>query len=244
MFETLFYQPILNLLIFIYNFVPGHDLGLAIIVLTLVIKLALLPLSKKSIKSQKELQDIQPKVEELKKKYKDNREEMGKKMMELYKENKVNPLSSCLPLLIQLPFLIAVFHVFRKGFENGALDLVYPFITTPATINTVSLGLVDLAQNNFYIALFAGGAQFIQTRMMTTKQPQVKTKGAQDENMMAAMNKQMLYFMPVLTIVIGSTLPGGLTLYWLTVTVFTIIQQWLIFRHKNKQNDLDPATEK
>jgi YidC/Oxa1 family membrane protein insertase len=125
-----------------------------------------------------------------------------------------------------------VFHVFRKGFENGALELVYPFIATPDSINTVSLGLVDLAQSNLYIAFLAGGAQFVQARMMSTKKPAVQSKGAQDENMMAAMNKQMLYFMPVLTVIIGSTLPGGLTLYWLAVTLFTIAQQWIMFYFK------------
>jgi len=241
MFETLFYQPILNLLVFIYNLVPGHDLGIAIILLTLVIKLVLLPLSKKSIKSQKALTDLQPQIEELKKKYKDNREELGRQMMQLYKDNQVNPLSSCLPLLIQLPFLIAVFHVFRNGFENGALELVYPFVATPAAIDTVSFGFVDLAQDNLYIAVLAGAAQFIQTKMMSTQRPPVKNKGSQDEDMMAVMNKQMLYFMPILTVVIGSTLPGGLTLYWLTVTVFTILQQWLLF-HSGKKTDPEPQT--
>ncbi|MCK5211168.1 membrane protein insertase YidC, partial [Candidatus Parcubacteria bacterium] len=112
MFQTFFYQPVLNLLVFLYNIVPGNDLGIAIILLTVVIKLLLLPLSKKSIKSQKALQDLQPQTEELKKKFKDNKEAMSKAMLELYKKNKVNPFSSCLPLIVQLPFLFAVFRVF------------------------------------------------------------------------------------------------------------------------------------
>jgi len=118
MFQTFFYQPILNLLVFLYNIVPGNDLGLAIIALTIIIKLILLPLSKKSLKSQKALQDLQPKVEELKRKYKGKKEELGRAMMGLYKDNKVNPMSSCLPLLIQMPFLYAVFWVFRDGFAG------------------------------------------------------------------------------------------------------------------------------
>ncbi len=236
MFQTFFYQPILNLVVFLYDVIPGHDLGIAIIVLTIIIKLALLPLSKKSIKAQKALQDLQPKMEEIKQKYKDNKEEMSRAIMNLYKENKVNPFGSCLPLLIQLPFLWAVFKVFRNGFENGALDLVYSFVPRPEVINTISLGVVDLSKPNVVLAVLAGVAQFWQVRMMSTKKPPVKSEGAQDENMMAIMNKQMMFMMPALTIFIGLTLPGGLTLYWFITTVLTAVQQIFIFKHKDNND--------
>ena len=162
--QTFFYQPILNLLVFLYNIVPGHDLGITIILLTIVIKLVLLPLSKQSIKSQKSLQTLQPKIDALKKQYVGKKEEMGKAMMELYKENKVNPFSSCLPLLVQFPFLIAVYKVFRDGFAGKSLDMVYPFITQPETINTISMGFLDLSKPNIYLALLAGAAQFWQAK--------------------------------------------------------------------------------
>lgn len=236
-FNTIFYEPMLNLLVFIYNVVPGHDLGIAIVILTIIIKLILLPLSKQSIKSQKALQELQPKIEEIKKKYGDKKEEMGKAMMELYKENKVNPFSSCLPLLIQLPFLIAVFHVFRKGFEDGALDLVYPFITQPEAINSLSLGFLELSEPNIALALLAGAAQYWQAKMMITKKPAVKSTGSKDESMTAIMNKQMLYFMPALTVFIGATLPGGLTLYWFLTTFFTALQQVYVFKQKDKEDN-------
>lgn len=236
-FQTFFYQPILNLVIFLYNIIPGNDLGVAIILLTIIIKLALLPLSKQSIKSQKSLQDLQPKIDEVKKKYANNKEEMGKAMLELYKANKVNPFSSCLPLLIQLPFLLAVFRVFSLGFENGALDLVYPFIARPEIINSMAFGFLDLAKPNIVLAILAGAAQFWQAKMMMTKKPAVESKGAQDENMMAMMNKQMVYFMPGITVFIGLTLPGGLTLYWFITTVLTALQQVYIFGKKNKKDN-------
>ena len=178
-FQTIFYQPVLNLLVLIYNIVPGHDLGIAII------KLILLPLSKQSIKAQKSLQDLQPKINEIKKRYNGKKEEMGKAMMTLYKENKVNPFSSCLPLLIQLPFLLAVFRVFRDGFANSSLNLVYPFITRPEAINTISLGFIDLSARNIPIAVLAGVAQFWQAKMMVTKKAEIHTEGSKDEDMMA-----------------------------------------------------------
>jgi YidC/Oxa1 family membrane protein insertase len=237
----IFYQPILNLLIWLYNIVPGHDLGIAIILLTIIIKVLLLPLSKKAIISQKALQDLQPKIEELKKKYPDNKEEQGKAMIKLYQENKINPLSSCLPLLIQLPFLIAVYQVFMNGLKNGSLDLVYSFIQKPDIINVVSFGFLDLSKPCIPLAVLAGLAQFWQAKMMITKKPPASAgKGALDENMTAMLNKQMLYFMPAFTVFIGISLPGGLTLYWFVVTVLTALQQVFIFNKiLHKQNPAD-----
>jgi YidC/Oxa1 family membrane protein insertase len=237
MFQTFFYQPIFNLLIWLYNIIPGHDLGLAIIALTVIIKLALLPLSKQSIKSQKALQELQPKIDEIKKKYANKKEEQAKAMMELYKQEKVNPFSSCLPLLVQLPFLWAVFRVFRNGLNGGSLDLVYSFISRPETLKLTSFGFLDLSQPNMVLAVLAGLAQFWQAKMMSTKRPEIKSEGSKDENMMAIMNKQMLYFMPVLTVVICMRFPSGLALYWLTTTILTAFQQLYIFKSKKTKND-------
>ena len=118
-FFTLFYQPIFNLLIFLYNIVPLHDLGLAIILLTLIVRLLLYPLSKKAIESKKGLQEVQPEIERIKEKYKNDKEKMGPELMALYKEKNINPFSSCLPILIQLPFLIAIYKVFFNILNNG-----------------------------------------------------------------------------------------------------------------------------
>lgn len=234
LFHLIFYQPILNLLVFLYNIIPGHDIGLAIIAMTVIIKLILLPLSKQSIKSQKSLQGLQPKIDELKKKYADNKEEQGRAMMQLYKQEKVNPFSSCLPLLIQLPFLWAVFIVFKNGLSGQALNDIYSFISNPGIINPLSLGLVNLSKPNIVLAVLAGAAQFWQAKMMVTKRPEVKGPGAKDEDMMAIMNKQMIYMMPILTVVIGMTFPGGLALYWLVTTVLTALQQLYLFKQKEK----------
>lgn len=211
-------------------------MGIAIILLTIVVKLIFLPLSRKSIKSQKALQDLQPKVDEIKKKYADKKEEMGKAMMALYAEHKINPFSSCLPLLIQLPFLWAVFRVFRNGLGNGSLDLVYPFISRPESLSAISMGFIDLSKPIWALAILAGAAQFWQARMMITKKPEVQGGGAKDENMATAMNKQMLYFMPLITIFIGFSLPGGLTLYWFLTTLFTVFQQLFIFKNKDPKD--------
>lgn len=238
LFTTIFYQPILNLLVFLYNTISFQDLGVAIILLTIIIKAILWPLNKKSIKSQKDLQDIQPKIDALKKQYGTDKVGLSQATMNLYKESKINPLSSCLPLLVQLPFLFAVYRVFRDGLNNK-LDLVYPFINQPEVINGIFLGFLDLNKPNIYLAILAGLAQFWQAKMMSTRKPTVKTEGSKDESMTAIMNKQMVYFMPAITIFIGISLPGGLTLYWFIITLLTALQQVITFKgSKKKENSV------
>lgn len=235
LFNLFLYQPLFNLLVFLYNILPFHDIGLAIIILTVIIKLILHPFSTQSLKSQRALQKLQPQLEELKKKYKEQKERLASEMMLLYKKEKVNPFSSCLPLLIQLPFLIAVFQVFRSGLNPESLDLLYPFIQNPGQLNPVSLNIINLAEKNLILAIFAGLAQFFQAKMMVTKKPPSNIAGSKDEGMMAMMNKQMLYFMPIMTVVIGASLPGGLVLYWFLTTVLTILQQFYLFRKDKRE---------
>lgn len=232
LFQVIFYQPLLNLLVFFYNIIPGQDIGLAIIAVTLVIKLILYPFSRQSLKSQKALQQLQPKINELKEKYKNEKEKMASEMMKLYKEEKVNPFSSCLPLIIQLPFLFAVYQVFRTGLTNGSLDLLYPFINNPGSLNPIAFNFFNLAEPNVILAILTGIAQFFQSKMLISTRPIIKSAGSKDEDMTAIMNKQMTYMMPVITVVIGVSLPSGLVLYWFLVTILTILQQFFIFKDK------------
>lgn len=237
-FHTILYQPILNLLVFFYNIIPGHDIGLAIIAITIIIKLILYPLSLQSLRSQKALQEIQPKLEALKKKYAQSKEKMARAMMELYKENKVNPMSSCLPLIIQLPILIAVFQVFRTGLTAEHLEL-YSFIHNPGMLNPVCFSILNLAKPSIPLAVITGILQYFQTKMLTAKKPPqqvAKSPGAKDESMMTIMNKQMQFMMPILTVVIGMTLPSGLMLYWLVSLLLTLVEQFYSFRKPKSES--------
>lgn len=234
LYQVIFYQPVLNVLAFLYNHTA--DLGVAIILLTVVIKLILWPLSKKSIKSQAELQALQPKIDELKKKYGDDKAGLGQATMNLYKEHKINPLSSCLPLLIQLPFLFAVFKVLRVGLSED-LDLVYSFLVKPENIQTISFGFMDLSKPVIYLAVLAGLAQFVQSKMMLAKQKKanIGEEKGKEENIASIMSKQMTYIFPVMTVIFGLSLPGGLTLYWFMFTALTVLQQFITLRkEKNK----------
>lgn len=224
-FNTILYRPLFNGLILIYNILPGHDLGIAIIILTVLIRFIFAPLSKKSIQSQKSMTEIQPKIKEIQNRYKNNKEEQVKEMMALYKKYKVNPMSGCVPLLIQLPILIALYRVFFAGLDLQEFSALYSFVSRPQTLNVMFLGFVNLTiGGNLVLALLAGGSQFIQTKMMMPKKESGKTKDSMDMNQI--MMNQMIYMMPIVTVYIAWKLPAALSLYWITITIFGIIQQY------------------
>ncbi|MFH1973924.1 MAG: YidC/Oxa1 family membrane protein insertase [Patescibacteria group bacterium] len=238
LFTSIIVQPILNLLVWLYDVVPGNDLGVAIIILTVLVKVVLYPLTMAQIKQQRALQAIQPKIEEIRKRLKDDKEAQAKELMDLYRVEKVNPTSSCLPLLIQLPIFIGLYKALSDGLGSNGLELLYPYVANPGTIKTLMFGLIDLAKPNYVLAVLAGGVQFWQSWQIlrkpspTTAPPaEVQGKeGAKDEGMAAAMNKQMMYMMPIVTVFIGISLPGGLTLYWLVMSLLTVAQQALFLR--------------
>jgi YidC/Oxa1 family membrane protein insertase len=233
--KTIFYTPLYNTLVYLYNVLPGHDIGVAIILITALIRLLTLPLNTKSIRSQKVLQELQPKLKELQVKYKDDKEALAKQTMALYAEQKVNPFASCLPLLVQLPFLIALYQVLRNALESKGFDVLYPFVQNPGSINAFSFGIINLAKESWLLALVAGASQFWQGHMLSSvAPPKPVSDSAKDEDMMAMMNKQMKYLMPVMTTFIAWKLPAGLALYWITTNLLAIAQQWWLFRKKQE----------
>lgn len=245
------FEPLFNALLYIQKILPGHDLGLAIILLTLIIKAALYIPSLSGIRASRQLQMLQPKLKAIQTQYKGDKEKLAQEQMKLYKESKVNPLSSCLPLLIQIPFFIGLYQVFISGLKVDAagvltadtLKHVYPFLHgyyEQTAINTVFLGFIDLAKAhgvaNIVLALFAGATQFWQTKMLAApKEPHIKE--ARDESITSATNKQMTYLLPIFTAYLAYTFPAGLALYWITQSVLTIIQQYIFLR----QHPMTPA---
>ena len=226
-FHSLVFQPIYNALILLYNIIPGHDLGVAIILLTVVVRLLLYPISKKQIESQKKLQDLQPEIKKLQDKYKGDKEKQGRALMDFYKEKKVNPASGCLPLVVQIVFFIALYQAFIAGINfNSACSDLYKSVACPDSINVNFFGILDLAKPNIVLASIAVAGQFIQTKMMMTKNPVPAKKG----DFSSIMTQQMLYLGPLLTLFIGMRFPAGLALYWVVNTLFAIVQQYLTMK--------------
>ncbi len=234
LFHAIVFDPIFNLLIGLYDIVPGKDIGIAIILLTVIVKLVMWPLSASALRSQKALADLQPKINELKKKYpaKDQQEELAKATMALYSEEKVNPAASCLPVLIQLPVFIGLYRALSDSLKSGGFEYLYSFVPHPGVIHPALFGVIDLAKPNIMLALCAGATQYVQAKMMVSRPQPKGTPGAKDEEMLAVMNKQMVYMMPVLTVVLGWKLPGGLALYWFVMNLLTVFQQYVFFKKK------------
>jgi YidC/Oxa1 family membrane protein insertase len=222
-FYTTIYQPLFNLLVFFYNIIPHADLGVAVILLTVFIKLILFPLGIKATKSQKEVTEIQPDIKKIQNKYKDNKEEQAKKILELYKERKINPFSGIIVLIIQLPILISLFQIFRKGVGEKEMEQLYSFISNPGVIDASFLNTIDLSSPNSFLAVLAAGGQYFQMKVTM----QTKKQGEQSDTA-KMMQKQMIYFLPVLTFFILLTVPSAVGLYWIITVIFALVQFYIV----------------
>jgi len=226
-FNTVFYQPLLNVLILLYQYLPGNDFGIAIILLTILIRILFYPLTNKAIKSQKTLESFQQKVQEIQERNKEDKEKQAREMMELYRKEKINPFSGLFPVLIQLPILIALYQVFRRGLMTEEMVNLYSFVPKLNQINPYFLRFLDLTKPSLVFAILAGISQFFQAKMSTPKMGKTKTQLAQFSGLI---QKQTLYFFPIFTILLLWKLPVAISLYWLTTTIFSIIQQYLVLK--------------
>jgi len=234
--DGVFIKPLTNLLIFLTNAVPGHDLGIAIIILTVIIRLVLYPLSKKAIQNQRALQAFQPELDKIKEKYKDDKDKQSKETLAFYQKHKINPLSSCLPLLIQMPILIALYWVFRHATAGTVDALLYPFVHKPEVLNIKFLGLIDLTKPEVYfLPVLAGASQFYQSWMILSQAKKDEKrmglkdkKGPQDTATM--ITRQMNYIFPIVTVVFAASLPAAISLYWVITNLFSILQQYIIMK--------------
>jgi len=231
-FNLILYQPLFNALILLYQYLPGQDFGIAVIALTILIRLLLYPLMAQSIKSQRALAELQPKMKEIQENFKNDKEKQAKEMMGLYKREKINPLGGCLPLLVQLPILFALFRVFlafQNGLDPAQLTVLYPFVPFPdIPEEPMFLGLMNLAHPNLILAVLAGICQFFQVKMANPRVKKVKTSN-QMAKFPEMMQKQMLYFFPIFIVFILLRLPAAIGLYWIITSLFSIGQQYLTF---------------
>lgn len=238
-YEAIAYNPIYNLLISFYNIIPWKDFGVAIILTTLLIRLLIYPISKKQITSQKKLQELQPKIKEVQEKFKDNKQEQAQRMMALYKEHGVNPVSGCLPLVLYLIVFIAIYqainHIASANFLADGAHL-YSFVSNPGPINHLFLNMLDLTKPNILLGVVTAIAQYFQMKMIIGNQPTPPVSESKGDmsDIATMMNKQMLYIAPAATLFIGVTFPAALSLYWLTSTLFMLVQQRLTLSSAKK----------
>jgi YidC/Oxa1 family membrane protein insertase len=231
-YYAVLYQPMLNFLVFIY--ILTNNFGVAVILLTVLIKWLTNPLNKKAIESQKAMAEIQPRMKEIQKKYKTNPEKQAQEMIALYKEKNFNPFSSIFLLFIQIPVIIALFQIFKGGIVIDP-QYIYSFVHLPEAINPYFLG-IDLSQPNIFLAVLASIAQYFQAKTSFGKQNKDKDTGDQKDRttqMTEMMQKQMIFILPIVTLFVLFTLPSALGVYWLITTAMTIYQQKKILKESN-----------
>lgn len=221
--NSLLYQPLLNALAFLVSVIPGGDVGLAVIILTILVKIALLPLSHRSIESQAEMSRLAPELNKIKKSGA-SKEEQAKQTFELYKIHKVNPFSGCLLVLIQIPIIFALYYVFFKGinFDTG---LLYSFVHIPSEVNMIFIGMVNVTEKSLVLAVLAGLTQFLQAYFMPKPVVSSDSGNSFQDNFAKSMHMQMKYIFPFVVAFIAYTISGAVALYWITSNVFMTLQQ-------------------
>ncbi len=234
-FDTFFYEPIYNSLVFLIDIVPGGNVGVAIILLTVGVRTILLPLSHKSVVSQAKMRAIAPHVEKLKEKHKDNKQEQARKTMELYKEHGINPFSGCLLVLVQLPVIFALYFVFFKGLPTINTEILYSFISAPVPMTMMFLGIL-LSGKSIILALLAAVTQYYQIKLSIPPMAPAE-KGAKPsfkDDFARSFNLQIRYILPVVVFGISYTISAAVALYWATSNLFSIGHELYVKRKATK----------
>jgi len=266
-FNALLVIPILNALIGLYKLLfilklPGA-FGFALILLTVLIRLILNPLMAAQIKSMQKMNKLKPEIDKLAAKYKDNKAQLQQEQMKLFQREGINPAAGCLPLLVQMPILIALYNLFFQILNNGNLSHVTAEINKVVYFSFLQISSLDLSFFGLNLAskpadwqktgiwlllvpVVTGLLQYWQTKMMTPKSAVLAPASAstgqvpekkKEEDMGTMMQKQMSIMMPLMIGFFAYTFPLGLSLYWNTFTIFGIIQQYQINKQTTNEND-------
>ncbi len=237
--NALLYKPLINALAFLVSVIPGGDVGIAVILLTILVKLLLFPFSQKSIKNQAAMTMLAPELDKIKKSGV-SKEEQAKLTFELYKKHKTNPFSGCLLVLIQIPIIFALYYVFLKGI-NFDKSLLYSFIHIPAKTNMIFLGIINLGAKSLPLAILAGVSQYLQAHFMPKPANNNSSAGSFAESLGKNMQMQMKYFFPFLITWIAYSISGAVALYWITSNIFAVAQQ--VYVNKTEKKVLDEEVD-
>lgn len=234
LFNLFFYTPLYNGLIFLIGALPLVDIGIVVVLFTCIVKLVLFPLSKKSVLTQIRMKEIQPELDAIKEKHKDNKQEQALKVMALYREKKINPFSGIILIFIQIPIIFALYYVFLSGgLPKINTDLLYSFVKIPKSIDMSFLGLMDITQKSYLMAFAAAITQFFQVKfaMPQTKKANKKLgENSFKDDLAKSMSVQMKYILPIIIFFIARGLPAVVALYWTTSNLFAIGQELYLRR--------------
>ena len=229
LFHTAIYLPLYNGLIFLIDVVPGGDVGIAVILLTILVRTILFPLAHQAIKTQISLRLVTPKLEEIQKKYKENKEEQVKQTFALYKEYGIRPFTPILTLLMQIPIIIGLYFVFlNAGLPHIDAASLYSFVPIPEAPQMDFLGFIDMAGKSIILAALAGITQFVYAKL-SFPAPDKGGEGFKHD-FARSFHIQVLYVFPVLMGVLAYSISAAIALYFVVGNLFSIMQELLVHR--------------
>ncbi|MCX6786218.1 MAG: YidC/Oxa1 family membrane protein insertase [Candidatus Kaiserbacteria bacterium] len=229
-FHIVFYNPIYNALVALVALAPKGDVGIAVIIITIVIRLILLPFSLSAARTQRAMKILEPRIKELKEKHKGNKEKEALETLALYKEARVNPFASILTVFIQIPVLLALYWVFRyEPFSIINTARLYAITPIPHVISLEFLGLISVTGKSIVLAVLAGVTQFLQAHaaLSGTMKPSDASKQGGFQQMMGM---QLKYVFPFLIATISYTTSGAVALYFITTNLVGVVQEWYVKR--------------
>lgn len=241
MYHEYIFRPLYNGLIGIMDILPWADVGVAIIIFTVIVKVVLFPLSKSALLTQVRMKEVEPETNKIKNQYPNDRQAQALKIMELYKSRGIRPFSGILLLFIQLPILFALISVFYKIIPEVQADLLYSFVSVPV-LKTSFLGVIDLTQPSLILALATGVIQYLQLKFSLASAQAALTSPEASQNpsirMANTMHAQMKYLVPILAFVsiywlIPLQFPQAASIigvYWATSAAMTFLQELVIRR--------------
>ncbi len=235
MFETFLIKPLYNAFIYLIGVMPAGDVGLAIIVMTIIMRAVFYPAFTASIRTQMGMQAVQGEIDEINEKFKDNPDEKAKRTMQLFKDKKIRPFAGFVAILVQIPIFIALYYAFfRENLPHIATNLLYPFVSSPQVVNLQFLGFLDLLKpHNIPLAVIVGGLQYlvVKVSLMRVKRGAPQNLDSKKAQTQAMQQNMMLYFMPALYVVISYSLPAAAGLYFGVGNLISLGQEFLI-RHQ------------
>ncbi|HVM73664.1 MAG TPA: YidC/Oxa1 family membrane protein insertase [Candidatus Paceibacterota bacterium] len=227
-FNTIIYNPLYNGLVYLVGIIPSHDVGIAVVILTIIVRIIIYPLSRRAVQAQLDMKKVAPEVTKIRDKYKDDKQGESKAIFALYKERGIHPFASFFLVLVQSPILIGLYWVFsRGGLPIVVVARLYSFVHIPAAINMEFLGLQNMAGHSIVLALLAGLTQFVYTRLaMGPRGVKTATEASFSDDMAKSLDVQARFVLPAVISVIAYTVVAAAPLYWVASNSFMIVQEY------------------
>lgn len=235
LFHTFFYDPIYNALVAFVAIIPGGDVGIAVILLTIVIRFILLPFALSAARTQRAMKELEPKIREVKEKHKGDKEKEALATLALYREAKVNPFASILTVIAQIPILLALFWVFNEGhFTAINTELLYSFTPLPENISLEFANLISIDGKSLILAALAGITQYWQAHVALAGTMQPSGSGMQ-KDFQKIMALQLKFVFPIIIAVVSYTTSGAVALYFVTTNLAGVLIEWHVRRTVAKE---------